>query len=376
MDVVNLGLTASVKQSLNNLIAKGICAAGMGASTTIIVCENLAGFGTGYFNGKYYIQVIKNNNAVGIAPECEYRKITDYVSATGTFTTKAFSANVEASDEIIVIHSKLVDYQFVAYKTAGAFNWTVPADVNFVDIMVGGGGGGGGGGGSGRNTAGTAGNNGTDGSIGGISSFTNSVSAGGGSIGKKGFAGTAGAQGEGSDVGTDSTIDGFPPTIGLAGKKGAVGRDGEYDGNGMVSADGFASANLTVGTGSDNTGGAGGNGGNSLGAGGKGGDGGIASSMGGSGSVGVFGGGGGGGGGGNGSTFYGGGAGGGGAGSCEFIRNYLVTPGSIIALVVGAAGAGGNGGASSGAGSYAGGNGALGTLGYILIRYRQEVLTL
>lgn len=90
------------------LAFKGTCDIGMGASTTVIVSDHLTGYGDDFFNTKYYIQVLKNANSVGNAPETQVRQITDYVSATGTFTCTAFGANVEASDEIAVLHESLV----------------------------------------------------------------------------------------------------------------------------------------------------------------------------------------------------------------------------------------------------------------------------
>lgn len=91
-----------------SLTFTGTCDAGMIASTTSLVSAELIGYGDDFFNTKYYIQVIKNANAVGTAPETEVRQISDYVSATGTFTTVAFSVNVEASDELLVLHESLV----------------------------------------------------------------------------------------------------------------------------------------------------------------------------------------------------------------------------------------------------------------------------
>lgn len=92
----------------NGLSFTGTCDAGMVASTTSIVSAELAGFGNDFFNSKYYMQVIKNNSAVGTAPEFEIQQITDYVSGTGTFTTNAFTVNVEANDEVLVLHESLV----------------------------------------------------------------------------------------------------------------------------------------------------------------------------------------------------------------------------------------------------------------------------
>lgn len=99
---------------LTGLIAEGLgirygtCPSGMGASTTVIVCADLAGFGNDYFNNKFYIQILLNANSVGNAPETQVRKITDYVSSSGTFTCDAFGANVEENDKIVVMHESLV----------------------------------------------------------------------------------------------------------------------------------------------------------------------------------------------------------------------------------------------------------------------------
>ena len=93
---------------VGGLVVKGTCDAGMIASTTAIVAAGLGGYGDDYFNTKYYMQVLKNASAVGTAPETEIRQITDYVSATGTFTVTAFTVNVEASDEIFIMHESLV----------------------------------------------------------------------------------------------------------------------------------------------------------------------------------------------------------------------------------------------------------------------------
>lgn len=76
-------------------------------SKTAIVIAALIGFGDDFFNNKYYLQVLHNADSAGNAPEAEVRKITDYASATGTFTTDAFSANV-GQDLCLVLHESLV----------------------------------------------------------------------------------------------------------------------------------------------------------------------------------------------------------------------------------------------------------------------------
>jgi len=86
----------------------GVCSPGMAGSTTAIVCSNLMSFPDDIFNDDFYMEVLRNDNNVGLAPEHEIRKITDYVGATGTFTTDAFSSNVEADDLVAIIHHTLI----------------------------------------------------------------------------------------------------------------------------------------------------------------------------------------------------------------------------------------------------------------------------
>lgn len=82
--------------------------ADMGASTTVIDCLDLAGFGDDYFNQGWQLGVILNNNSHGNAPENQWRDITDYSSVDGVFTCAAFGANVEANDYIMVARDEIV----------------------------------------------------------------------------------------------------------------------------------------------------------------------------------------------------------------------------------------------------------------------------
>ena len=86
----------------------GTCGSTMTSSTTILLVPDLAGYGDDIFNGKYYLQVLYNNDAPSIAPENQIRKITDYSSTSGTFTVDAFTAKVNASDKVLIIHESLV----------------------------------------------------------------------------------------------------------------------------------------------------------------------------------------------------------------------------------------------------------------------------
>lgn len=77
-------------------------------STTAIAIDELAGYGDDFFNNKFYMQILHNADSAGNAPEAQVRKITDYVSATGTFTCDAFGAAVGASDICVILHESLV----------------------------------------------------------------------------------------------------------------------------------------------------------------------------------------------------------------------------------------------------------------------------
>jgi hypothetical protein len=120
----------------------GTCEAGSNATT--IVCSNLAGYGDDYFNNKWWAQILKNDNSVGNAPEREIREVTDYVTASGTFTVTSFSAAAETDDKFVLLHISLPFTKYQEYLT-GSGNWTCPADVFKVSVLMVSGGGGSGG---------------------------------------------------------------------------------------------------------------------------------------------------------------------------------------------------------------------------------------
>lgn len=126
-DVAN----TSIATRLTNILAAvgkpgafawGACDVGMAASATTIVSAALVGYGNDFFNTRFFMQVIKNANSAGNAPEGEIRQITDYVSATGTFTVTAFSANVEENDVVLIFHlvQMMVQTPNSGTATAGA----------------------------------------------------------------------------------------------------------------------------------------------------------------------------------------------------------------------------------------------------------------
>ena len=106
----------------------GVCSPAMAASTTAIEAPGLAGLSEDILNNRFWMQILHNDDAVGTAPEREIRRITNYVSATGVFTTDAFSANVEANDSFCVFHESIMGIEILGYGTLDTSSATVPAD--------------------------------------------------------------------------------------------------------------------------------------------------------------------------------------------------------------------------------------------------------
>jgi hypothetical protein len=62
-----------------------------------------ANFGGGAFVG-YYAYVFRDAAGAGAAPQGESQIVSAYVTATGTFTTAAFTAAIAVGDEILLLH--------------------------------------------------------------------------------------------------------------------------------------------------------------------------------------------------------------------------------------------------------------------------------
>jgi len=68
---------------------------------------SLAGLGAGKFDGAtnpYYAFVLRDAGGAGAAPQGEQLPLTAYATATGDFTTAAFTAAVAVGDEILILH--------------------------------------------------------------------------------------------------------------------------------------------------------------------------------------------------------------------------------------------------------------------------------
>lgn len=129
----------------------GVCNSGMAASTTTIVCDDLKDFDDDYFNDGWLMYIAHNDDAPGTAPEGETRDISNYVGATGTFTTAAFSANVEESDVVIVARvttfiidqvkliASPVDGSLASFISSGNGSTTLGTrlgvDVSIIDVL-------------------------------------------------------------------------------------------------------------------------------------------------------------------------------------------------------------------------------------------------
>jgi len=94
-----------------------VTAVNPGVSFTI---STLAGIGTGAFvdaNSPWYAYVFRDAGGVAAAPQGEQKKVTGYTSATGLFTTDAFTANVEVGDDIVIMSNKIASIENIIADT-------------------------------------------------------------------------------------------------------------------------------------------------------------------------------------------------------------------------------------------------------------------
>lgn len=105
---------------VQGVVHRGACTTG--DSTTAVSILSLAGFGNDFFNTDWIMACLIDINGAGSSPEGEIRDITDYVSATGAFTTAAFDANIEAGDIMLVARRELFIIDGVALKAAPISN--------------------------------------------------------------------------------------------------------------------------------------------------------------------------------------------------------------------------------------------------------------
>ena len=100
---------------------QGVCDPGMAPSQTNILCPNLIGYGDDYFDTGYQMIVLRNTNNLHLAPEMEIRRVITYTSGTGLFTVRAFSANVEPNDIVLLVNDFLAaKISAYGYSDAGS----------------------------------------------------------------------------------------------------------------------------------------------------------------------------------------------------------------------------------------------------------------
>ena len=98
--------------SESGIVYRGVCKNSVGSTTSIIV-PMLSGYGDDFFTPtggavmSYQMLILHNENSAGNAPQGQLRAITDYESATGTFTCTAFGAAVEDGDLLLILSTLL-----------------------------------------------------------------------------------------------------------------------------------------------------------------------------------------------------------------------------------------------------------------------------
>lgn len=108
-DIYAYSASAAAWGSINSgIVFRGVVSAAVpGVSFTI---GGLAGQGAGAFidtNTPWHAYVFRDAGGAGAAPQGEQKQITGYTSATGLFTTEAFTAPVAVGDNVIVMSGRI-----------------------------------------------------------------------------------------------------------------------------------------------------------------------------------------------------------------------------------------------------------------------------
>lgn len=108
-------------------------------------CRALAGLGAGKFTDStypWYAFVLRDAGGAGAAPQGQIRPITVYATATGSFTTTAFTAAVAVGDEMLIMHESQVGArvlcckdQWCATPIASLAISNAAADLTFSDVV-------------------------------------------------------------------------------------------------------------------------------------------------------------------------------------------------------------------------------------------------
>jgi len=119
---------ASAVDALDGYGMIGLCETNVTATT--VISAALGGYGDDVFNeGWSLVCIFDTGGAVGTLPSGEVRDVTDYATATGTFTTAAWSAALTAGDYVILVKTEALD----EYTTTMAGSSAVNVPILYVD---------------------------------------------------------------------------------------------------------------------------------------------------------------------------------------------------------------------------------------------------
>lgn len=104
----------------------------VGGTPTEFKSSALIGFGDDHFNDKYYVYAI---DSAAAAPHGEVRVISDYVSATGSFSYAAFSVALTTDDEVLIMHESVI-LPYLHADGAGGYPASVADNSIFAHIMA------------------------------------------------------------------------------------------------------------------------------------------------------------------------------------------------------------------------------------------------
>jgi hypothetical protein len=94
-----------------------VTAANPGVSFTI---GTLVGLGAGFFvdaNSPWYATVLRDAGGAAGAPQGESEKVTGYTTATGLFTSDAFTVPVAVGDDMLILNHRLADIPSILVDT-------------------------------------------------------------------------------------------------------------------------------------------------------------------------------------------------------------------------------------------------------------------
>jgi len=96
------------------------------SDTTHFAATALAGMGDDYFNG-WYVYALWDADGAGDAPQGESQPVSDYASATGTFTHTAFTAPLVATDKVLLLHPDVANASSARDRTRCTIvKWSAP----------------------------------------------------------------------------------------------------------------------------------------------------------------------------------------------------------------------------------------------------------